>query len=100
MEWAAQLPRSFSFRLSGSCRSWASPNVTPRSFFHSLFSLSYFFWRGRAAFHLRYLLIGLVAVSVVINSLTTVSWLVEADQNVPAETRAKWNEFLGRTSRR
>jgi hypothetical protein len=59
-----------------------------------------FFLRGTAAFRLRYVLIGLVAVSVVINSLTTVSWLVEADMNVPAATRAKWNEFLGRTSRR
>ena len=65
-----------------------------------VFAFLFFLQRGRAAFHLRYLLIGLVAVSVVINSLTTVSWLVEADMNVPAETRAKWNEFLGRTSRR
>jgi hypothetical protein len=65
-----------------------------------VFAFLFFLERGRAAFLLRYLLIGLVAVSVVINSLTTVSWLVEADQNVPAETRAKWNEFLGRTSRR
>ena len=31
--------------------------------------------------------------------ITTVSWLLEADMNVPAETRAKWNQFLGRTSR-
>jgi hypothetical protein len=65
-----------------------------------VFAFLFFLQRGRAAFHLRYLLIGLVAVSVVVNSLTTVSWLVEADMNVPAETRAKWNEFLGRTSRR
>jgi hypothetical protein len=65
-----------------------------------VFSFLLFLRSGRAAFHSRYLLIGLVAVSVVINSLTTVSWLVEADMNVPAETRAKWNEFLGRTSRR
>jgi hypothetical protein len=65
-----------------------------------VFTFLFFLQRGRAAFHLRYLLIGLVAVSVVINSLTTVSWLLEADMNVPAETRAKWNEFLGRPSRR
>ena len=65
-----------------------------------VFAFLLFLQGGRAAFHLRYLFIGLVAVSVVINSLTTVSWLVEADMNVPAETRAKWNEFLGRTSRR
>jgi hypothetical protein len=58
-----------------------------------------FLRQGKIAFQLRYLLIGLVVVSVVINSLTTVSWLVEADMNVPAETRAKWNQFLGRTSR-
>lgn len=65
-----------------------------------VFAFLFFLQRGRAAFHSRYLLIGLVAVSVVINSLTTVSWLLEADMNVPAETRAKWNEFLGRPSRR
>jgi len=65
-----------------------------------VFAFLFFLQRGRAAFHLRYLIIGLVAVSVVINSLTTVSWLLEADMNVPAQTRAKWNEFLGRTSPR
>src|SRR5881394_568986 len=54
---------------------------------------------GKIAFQLRYVLMGLVVVSVVINSLTTLSWLVEADMNVPAETRAKWNQYLGRTSR-
>jgi hypothetical protein len=57
-----------------------------------------FFLRGTAAFRLRYVLIGLIAASVVINLLTTVSWLVEADMNVPEATRAKWNEFLGKTS--
>ena len=55
--------------------------------------------QGKIAFQLRYLLSGLVVVSVVINALSTVSWLVEADMNVPAETRTKWNQFLGRTSR-
>jgi len=64
-----------------------------------IFAFFFFLRSGRFAFQLRYLLIGLVAVSVVINSLTTVSWLLEADMNVPAETRAKWNEFLGRTVR-
>jgi hypothetical protein len=44
----------------------------------------------------RHLLIGLVALSVVINSLATVSWLINADQNVPAETRAAWEKLLGR----
>ena len=64
-----------------------------------IFAFLFFLRSGRFAFQLRYLLIGLVAVSVVINSLTTVSWLLEADMNVPAETRAKRNEFLGRTLR-
>src|SRR5438132_1016186 len=36
----------------------------------------------------RNIIIGLVAVSVIINSLATVSWLVGADQNAPAETKA------------
>lgn len=58
-----------------------------------------FLRQGKIAFQLRYLLIGLVLISVVINSLSTVSWLLEADMNVPAETRTKWNQFLGRTSR-
>ena len=64
-----------------------------------VFAFVIFLRQGKIAFQLRYLLIALVLVSVVINSLTTVSWLVEADMNVPAETRAKWNQFLGRTSR-
>jgi hypothetical protein len=58
-----------------------------------------FLRQSKIAFQLRYLFIGLVVVSVVINLLSTVSWLVEADMNVPAATRAKWNQFLGRTSR-
>ena len=63
-----------------------------------IFAFLFFLRSGRLAFQLRYLLIALVAVSVVINSLTTVSWLLEADTNVPAETKATWNEFLGKTS--
>jgi hypothetical protein len=59
----------------------------------------FFLRQGEAAFHLRYVLIVLVAASVAINSLTTVSWLVGPDRNVPAATKAKWNEFLGRKSR-
>lgn len=46
----------------------------------------------------RHIIIGLVAVSVVINSLATVSWLVNADQNVPAETKGAWEKLLGRDS--
>jgi hypothetical protein len=63
-----------------------------------IFAFLFFLRQGKIAFRLRYLLLGLVAVSVVINSLTTVSWLVDADMNVPAATRAKWKEFLGRNS--
>ena len=45
---------------------------------------------------LRHLIVGLVVLSVVINSLTTVSWLVNADINVPVQTRAVWEKLLGR----
>src|SRR5258708_4249825 len=64
-----------------------------------IFAFLIFLRQGKIAFQLRYLLIGLVVVSILINSLTTVSWLVEADMNVPAATRAKWNQFLGRPER-
>ena len=63
-----------------------------------IFAFLIFLRQGKIAFQLRYLLIALVVISVVINSLTTVSWLVEADMNVPDETRSKWNQFLGRIS--
>ncbi len=53
---------------------------------------------GTTLLRSRHLLIGLVALSVVINSLATVSWLINADQNVPAETRAAWEKLLGRAS--
>jgi hypothetical protein len=36
-------------------------------------------------------IIGLVAVSITVNSLATISWLADADQNVQPETRAIWN---------
>jgi len=52
---------------------------------------------GTALLRSRHLLIGLVALSVVINSLATVSWLIHADQNVPAETKAAWEKLLGRS---
>ncbi|MFL6505630.1 MAG: hypothetical protein ACJ8KC_09455, partial [Candidatus Udaeobacter sp.] len=61
-----------------------------------IFSFVFFLQTGRAVFHLRYLLIALVAVSVLINSLVTVSWLVDADLNVPPKTRDAWKAFLGR----
>jgi hypothetical protein len=46
----------------------------------------------------RYIIVGLVGLSVVINSLATVSWLVDADLNVPAKTRAAWEKVIGRRS--
>jgi hypothetical protein len=53
---------------------------------------------GAALLRSRHIIIGLVALSVVVNSLATVSWLIDADQNVPAETKAAWEKFLGRPS--
>src|SRR5262249_25459504 len=55
---------------------------------------------GTTLLRSRHLLIGLVALSVVVNSLATVSWLINADQNVPAETRAAWEKLLGRSPMR
>jgi hypothetical protein len=46
----------------------------------------------------RHVMIGLIAISVIVNSLATVSWLVNADQNVPPETKAAWGKLLGRRS--
>jgi hypothetical protein len=53
---------------------------------------------GIALLRSRNVLIGLIALSVVVNSLATVSWLIDADQNVPPETRAAWEKLLGRRS--
>ena len=53
---------------------------------------------GVALVRSRHVIIGLVALSVIVNSLATVSWLVDADQNVPAETKAAWERLLGRRS--
>jgi len=64
-----------------------------------VFAFFIFLRQSKIAFQLRYVLSALVVVSVVINSLSTVAWLVQADMNVPAATKAKWNQFLGRTSR-
>lgn len=44
------------------------------------------------------IIIGLVVVSITINSLATVSWLVDADQNVRPETHAIYNQILGRSN--
>ena len=55
---------------------------------------------GKSRFVLRrsqYVLIALVAVSIVINFAATVSWLIEADMNVPQQTKKSWSSFIGRT---
>jgi len=98
--WIAQSPRSFSFRVPLFCHSWGLAQRYTAEFCPFLiFTFLLFLRSGEAAFHLRYVLVALVTASTVINLLTTVSWLIGADMNVPAATRAKWNEFLGRTSR-
>lgn len=51
---------------------------------------------GVALVRSRHVIIGLVGLSVIVNSLATVSWLVDADQNVPAKTKAAWEKLLGR----
>jgi hypothetical protein len=64
-----------------------------------IFCLVVFLSSGEAALRrARYVIVGLVAVSIVVNSLATVSWLVDRDANVPPETRAAWKTFLGRDS--
>jgi hypothetical protein len=62
-----------------------------------IFCLVIFLGSGSVALtRSRYVLVGLVALSVVVNSLATISWLVNADQNVPTETKAAWEKLLGR----
>jgi hypothetical protein len=64
-----------------------------------IFCLLMFLRSGREALlRWRHVMIGLIAISVVVNSLATVSWLVNADQNVPPETRGAWEKLLGRRS--
>jgi 4-amino-4-deoxy-L-arabinose transferase-like glycosyltransferase len=53
---------------------------------------------GSALVRSRHVIIGLVCLSIAVNSLATVSWLIGPDQNVPSETRAAWERFLGRHS--
>src|SRR6266478_3098338 len=53
---------------------------------------------GAALVRSRHVLIGLIVLSTVVNSLATVSWLVDADQNVPPETRTAWEKLLSRHS--
>jgi hypothetical protein len=53
---------------------------------------------GAALLRSRHLIVALVVLSAVINSLATISWLVDADLNVPPETRVAWEILLGRHS--
>ncbi len=53
---------------------------------------------GLALLRSRHLIIGLIAVSILVNSLATISWLIDADQNVPTTTKAAWEKLLGRHS--
>jgi hypothetical protein len=65
-----------------------------------VFAFLIFLGKSRAVLrHSQYLLIALVAVSIVINSLATVSWLIDADMNVPIDTKNKWKVFLGSVPR-
>jgi hypothetical protein len=64
-----------------------------------IFCLLMFLRSGREALlRWRHVMIGLIGISVVVNSLATVSWLVNTDQNVPPETRTAWEKFLGQRS--
>ncbi|PYL62913.1 MAG: hypothetical protein DMF24_02205 [Verrucomicrobia bacterium] len=53
---------------------------------------------GTALVRSRHVIIGLVCISIAVNSLATVSWLIGPDQNVPSETRTAWEKLLGRHS--
>ncbi|MFZ0916193.1 MAG: hypothetical protein WAN04_04800 [Candidatus Udaeobacter sp.] len=53
---------------------------------------------GVALLRSRQLIIGLIALSILVNSLATISWLLDADQNVPPTTKASWEKLLGRHS--
>jgi hypothetical protein len=53
---------------------------------------------GIALARIRYLLIGLVAISIVINSLATAFWLA-SDSNLPPETRSFWSVIAGKQQR-
>ena len=41
------------------------------------------------------IIVGLAAISICVNTLTTISWLAESDQNVPTQTRDAWHRLLG-----
>jgi hypothetical protein len=63
-----------------------------------IFSFILFLRGGWAVVRLRYLIIGLVLASIVINSLSTAGWLVETDANTPLPVRTQWTYFIGRTA--
>jgi hypothetical protein len=50
---------------------------------------------GIALVRMRYLLIGLIAISILINSLGTAFWLA-SDSNLPWETRSFWSVVTGK----
>jgi hypothetical protein len=62
-----------------------------------IFSFVLFLRCGPAVFRLRYVIVALVLASAIINSLSTIGWLVEVDANTPPGVRARWTAFLGRT---
>jgi hypothetical protein len=62
-----------------------------------IFSFVLFLRCGPAVFRLRYVIVALVLASAIINSLSTIGWLVEVDANTPPDVRARWTAFLGRT---
>jgi hypothetical protein len=51
---------------------------------------------GKTLLYTRHVLIALIALSIFANTLTTLSWLVDADQNTPLETRQVWKTVLRR----
>jgi len=53
---------------------------------------------GIALVRMRHVLIGLIAISIVINSLATAFWLA-SDPNLPSETRTFWGVIAGKQSR-
>jgi len=53
---------------------------------------------GIVLLRLRYLLVGLIAVSIIINSLATAYWLA-SDSNLPLETRTFWGVIASKQSR-
>jgi hypothetical protein len=63
-----------------------------------IFCFLVFLSGGRATLvRARYPIAALVVASIIINSLTTISWLIDTDQNVPTQMRDAWKAMLGRT---